>query len=125
MGTAGLSVFVFGIYLVLNGAGFTFIPNTLLGSLGVPATSEPWIRVLGWLMVVVGYYYIQTGRRNVRPFFLWTVHARVSVFLIFLVFFLLGWAPITILLFGTVDLLGAVWTFLALRTKDKGQIASG
>lgn len=120
MSAAGLSVFVFGIYVVLNGAGFTFIPNVLLGLLGVPTTDEPWIRILGWVMVVVGYYYIQTGRREIRPFFLWTVIARVSVFVMFLLFFLLGWAPMTIVLFGTVDLLGAVWTFLALRAKDKG-----
>jgi hypothetical protein len=115
MSAAGLSVFVFGIYVVLNGAGFTFIPNVLLGLLGVPTTDEPWIRILGWVMVAVGYYYIQTGRRELRPFFLWTVIARVSVFVMFLLFFLLGWAPMTIVLFGTVDLLGAVWTFLALR----------
>jgi len=30
-------------------------------------------------------------------------------------FFLPGWAPAMLLLFGAVDLLGAVWTFLALR----------
>jgi hypothetical protein len=73
--------------------------------------------------VVIGYYYIQTGRRDMRPFFPWTVHARASVFVIVLLFVLLGWAPTTVVLFGTLDLLGAVWTFLALRAKGQG--ASG
>jgi len=119
MSAAGLSLLVFGIYLVLNGAGFTFVPNTMFGLLGVPATEEPWIRILGWVMVALGYLYIQAGRHDLRPFFLWTVHARVSVFVMFLIFFLVGWAPATIVIFGTVDLVGAVWTFLALRAKAK------
>ena len=117
MSAAGMSLLVFGIYMILNGAGFTFIPNTMLGLLGVPATSEPWIRILGWVMVVIGYYYIQTGRHNDRPFFMWSVYARASVFIMFVIFFLVGWAPVTILIFGAVDLIGAAWTFLALRAK--------
>lgn len=69
MSSAGLSVFVFGIYLVLAGLGFTFIPDTSLGMFGLPAAQEPWIRVVGWLMVLIGYYYIQTGRNDIRQFF--------------------------------------------------------
>ena len=117
MSAAALSLFVFGIYVVLTGVGFTFIPNTMLGLLGVPATKEHWIRILGALMVALGYYYIETGRNEVHSFFIWTVYARVGVMFMFLLFFLLNWAPATILLFGALDLLGAIWTFLALRAK--------
>lgn len=119
MTTSAMSVFVFGIYMIVNGLGFTFIPNTMLGLFGVPATNEPWIRVLGWVMVVLGYYYIQASRNEIRPFFIWSVYARTSVMIMFLVFFLLGWAPTTLLLFGAIDLLGAIWTFLALRSKKQ------
>jgi hypothetical protein len=119
MSEAALSVFVFGVYVILIGLGFTLIPNTMLGLFGVPATSEPWIRVLGWVLVVLGYYCIQTARHELQPFFLWTVYGRASVMLAFLVFFLLAWAPATILLFGAVDLLGAIWTLLALRAQAK------
>lgn len=119
MSAAGLSVFVFGIYLIVNGLGFTFIPNTLLGLFGMAATTEPWIRVLGWVLVILGYYYTQTGRNNIYQFFIWTVYARFSVMVMFLLFYLLGWAPATLLIFGAIDLLGAIWTFLALRSKGK------
>jgi len=115
--SAGLSVFVFGIYLVLAGLGFTFIPDTSLGMFGLPAAQEPWIRVVGWLMVLIGYYYIQTGRNDIRQFFTWTVQVRVSVFLIFILFYFLNWAPAVLLIFGTIDLLGAIWTFFAQRAK--------
>lgn len=120
MSAAALSLFVFGIYLIVNGLGFTFIPNTLLGLLGVPVTNEPWVRVLGWVLVVLGYYYAQAARHELRQFFMWTVYARISVMVVFLLFFLLSWAPATLLLFGGIDLLGAIWTFLALRAESKG-----
>ena len=120
MSGAGLSVFVFGIYLVLTGAGFTFVPNTMLGLFGLARTTEHWIRVMGWLVLLVGYYYIQAGRHDLRQFLPWTVVARVSVFLAFAAFVLLGWAPAQLLIFGVVDLVGAVWTYLALRARPKG-----
>ncbi len=117
MSSAGISLLVFGIYLVLAGLGFTIMPNTPLGLFGMPATQEPWIRIMGVLMVAIGYYYIQTGRKDIRPFFPWTIQARIAVFLIFILFYLLQWAPATILIFGTVDLLGAIWTWAANRSQ--------
>jgi hypothetical protein len=116
MSGAALSVFVFGIYLILSGLGFTFLPNTVLGLFGLPATQEPWIRIVGWLMVLIGYYYLMSGRRELRQFFPWTVIARTSVFVIFVLFYVLNWAPWTLLIFGIVDLLGAIWTYLAQRS---------
>lgn len=116
MSGAALSMFVFGIYLILSGLGFTFIPNTALGLFGLPSTEEPWIRIVGWLMVVIGYYYVMSGRKELRQFFPWTVYARVSVFVIFLLFYFLNWATWVLLIFGTVDLLGALWTYFAQRS---------
>jgi hypothetical protein len=116
MSSAGLSLFVYGIYMALSGFGFALIPNTALGVFGMPSTEEPWLRILGVLMVAVGYYYIQTGQKDIRSFFPWTVQARVGVFVIFVVFYFLNWAPATLLIFGAVDLLGSIWTFFALRS---------
>lgn len=117
MNAAALSLFVFGIYTALSGLGFTFIPNTMLGLLGAPATGEHWIRILGVVLVGLGYYYIQVARHNIRPFFIWSVYARIGVAAMFLAFFLLGWAPATILLFGAAELAAAIWTLLASRAK--------
>jgi hypothetical protein len=116
MSNAGLSLFVYGIYMVLSGLGFALIPNSVLGLFGMPATEEPWLRILGVLMIAVGYYYIQTGRKDIRSFFPWSVQARVGVFVIFVVFYFLDWAAATLLIFGVVDLLGSIWTFFALRS---------
>jgi len=113
------SLLVFGIYLIVNGLGLTIVPNLFLGLLGQPETSEPWIRVAGSLLLVVGYYYIQVARADLHTFYLWTVQARVVVFLLFIVFILLQWAPLTLALFAVIDLLGAIWTFFTVRATSQ------
>jgi hypothetical protein len=54
MSNAALSVFTFGIYLVVAGFGFLVMPNTVLGLLGVPSTDEPYLRIAGILMILIG-----------------------------------------------------------------------
>jgi hypothetical protein len=115
MDGAAKSLVVFGAYLLLTAVGLVFSPNTVLGLLGLPITSEPWIRVLGMLAGVIGYYYIFAARNGLRAFYPATVHGRGAAALVFfgLVFARVG--PWQLLLFGAVDLLAAVWTHLALR----------
>jgi hypothetical protein len=50
-------------------------------------------------------------------FFQWMVYARSSVILFFDAFVLLGFADPPLILFGVVDLLGDIWTGLALRSQ--------
>jgi hypothetical protein len=118
MSNAAKSVFVFGIYLIIIGLGFLIVPNTPLAMLGFPTTNEPWIRVVGLLLLILAYYYIQTARSEMRPFFRWTVHARSSVVVCFIVLVVLGLAQPMLIVFGVVDLLAAVWTGLALRGSE-------
>ncbi len=116
MSKAAKSLLVFGIYLVIAGIGFLVIPNMVLGLLGFPETSEPWIRVVGVLVVFIGYYYIRAANNDLKPFFSWTVHARVGVMIVFSVMVVLGLADPMLIGFGLIDLLGAIWTGLALRS---------
>ncbi len=60
---AGRSLFIFGIYLVLLGILLVGFPNFLLNVFGVPSSTEVWIRVSGILVIIIGYYDIQAGRR--------------------------------------------------------------
>lgn len=50
-------------------------------------------------------------------FFLWTIYFRSSFFVIFIAFVLLDFVKPQLILFGTVDLLGAVWILLTLRAQ--------
>ncbi len=117
MNKSSTSVLAFGVYLIGMGLGLVFMPNTVLGILGFPATSEVWINVVGVLALVLAYYYIQAGRADDRGFAGWTVHARIGVFVAFTAFALLGKAGMMMIGLGLVDLLGALWTGWALRNE--------
>lgn len=116
---SALSVLVFGVYLALIGLLLALIPNLLLGLIGVPPTSEVWIRLAGMLILFMGFFYAQAGRHNLIPFLRWSLVTR-SVAAVFVTGFVLGGliGPI-ILLFWLGDLAGAVWTGLALRKEGK------
>jgi hypothetical protein len=112
---------VFGIYLVLLGAAVAIVPNLVLFIVGMPAPREVWIRVAGFLAGAIGYYYLRAASLDDRPFFRWTVHARLCVPPAFGAFVALGLAPWQLLLFAAPDLAGAIWTALALRADTVSQ----
>ena len=116
MSKAAISVLVFGVYAIVLGLGFLLAPNLVLGLFGLPATTEPWIRVMAMLLLVLGYYYIQASRNEMKGFFRFTVHGRASIIVFFIAFVALDLAPPVVILFGALDLLGAIWTAWALRT---------
>src|SRR5215831_13472086 len=114
MSAASKSMVVFGVYLFILGATLLVAPNAILVPFGNPPTSEVWIRIVGMLTFFLGYYYFRAGRQGLVPFFRLTVHARLMVPLFFIAFVALRFAPPTLILFGLVDLAGAIWTHLAL-----------
>jgi len=117
MSKAAISLLVFGIYLVLSGLGFLLVPNPTLELLGFPAVTEPWARIVGLLILVMAYLYIQAARHELAGFYRFTVHVRASVIVFIVAFVALGLAQPQMIGFGVVDLAGAIWTALALRSK--------
>lgn len=118
MSRAARSVFVFGLYLLALSLVVMITPNTLLGLLGLPPTNEVWIRVIGVLVLILGFYFVQAARKELADFFRWTVYVRSSLILFLTAFVLLGYAGPSLILLGGVDLLGALWTGLALRQNE-------
>jgi len=115
MSKSARSVFVFGLYLGLLSVILLAAPNALLGVFRLPPATDVWIRVVGMLVFLLAYYYVQAARKELVDFFRWTAHARTAVFLFFVAFALLKLVSPIIILLGTVDLLGAVWTAMSLR----------
>ena len=115
MSPAARSLQVFGAYLLLLALVLLLLPNTLLGLFGFPPTDEVWIRVVGMLVGILGFYDWQAARAELRAFFAWSVPARLSVPVFFAAFVTLGMAPPALLLFGAVDAAAALWTWSALR----------
>ncbi len=113
-------MFVFGIYLCGLGLILLLAPNLILHVFGVPPTSEVWIRINGMFVLCLSFYYVQAARNELTLFIRWTVWTRVAVIIYFVAFVLLVSAPKALLLFGLIDLLAAMWTWLALK-KDEAR----
>jgi hypothetical protein len=117
MTPAPRSLQVFGIYLLVLAVGLVLTPNALLALFGMPSTEEVWIRVLGLLVGIVGAYYLIMAARSLAPLYMPTVVARVVAFVLLGAFALLQIGPPQLALFGVIDLLGALWTWSALRAE--------
>lgn len=115
MTPAARSLQVFGIYLIGLSVLLVLAPNALLGLFGMPATQEVWIRVLGLVVGIIGAYDVIMAVHALTPLYLPSVIARTLVFVAFLAFALLGLAPPQLVIFGVIDLLGALWTWRAMR----------
>jgi hypothetical protein len=87
--------------------------------LGIPATTEPWIRVAGMLLLALGIFYILASVKGMTDFIKCSVFTRSSVVLFFTAFVLLHLAPRLLILLGCVDLVSAIWTALALRSEGR------
>jgi len=115
MTRAALSVFVFSVYLYVLGFVLVVAPNALLGLFRIPDTDEVWVRVVGMLVAIIGYYYSTAARAELTPMFRASAFARLSVLVFFVAFVLLGFAPPVLIVFGLIDAVCAVWTLAALR----------
>lgn len=121
MSQAAKSLFIFGLYLCGLGLGLLLIPNLILRIFDVPPTSEVWIRINGMFMLCLSFYYVQVARNELTSFIRWTVIARIAVIFYFAAFVLFVSAPKALLLFGLIDLLSAIWTWLCLK-KDEDSV---
>ena len=119
MTPAARSLQVFGIYLLVLAAALVLAPNALLALFGMPPTQEVWIRVLGLLVGIVGAYDVLMATRSLWPLYMATVVARVLAFVLLTAFALLQIGPPQLALFGVIDLLGALWTWRALRVEPR------
>jgi hypothetical protein len=115
MSATALSVFVFGIYLVVIGAGFLIMPNTILPMFRFPKTKEPWIRVMASIVIVLGFYYITSAQNDLTAFFWATVVGRFGILVLFVSLVLAQQAKPMLILFGVIDAAGAVWTLLTMQ----------
>jgi hypothetical protein len=97
---------VFSIYVVLLVAALLFVPSVWLPLYGLPQAADVWVRVVGMLLVLLAFYYVQAARHELHLFIRRTVYTRASVMV---------FPGIFVLLVGVIDLTGAVWTWFELR----------
>jgi hypothetical protein len=121
---AARTIYYWSFFAFAIGLGFVFVPNLLLGALGLPPTDEPWIRFLGVLTITVGIYYFACARAEAVAFFRATLPGRIFVAAgIAAVAAIWGYWPV--ILVAVADLGGALWTWSALRRPaPAGEVAA-
>lgn len=119
MQSSSFTIKAFGVYVLLTGIALLVAPNLTLSPLGFAPTSEIWIRVLGALAAIVGYYYWACGAADAKAFFRATIPGRLGFCALCMALVALAGAPLPLLVFGLVDVLGAAWTFIALRNEER------
>jgi hypothetical protein len=108
------TVFIFGIYVIGVGLAMMLVPGVIFQVLGIPTTDEPWIHLVGYLAVVIGFYYVVAARSGVEAFFRATVPLRLVSAVVFVgVAALWGYWPIAF--FAVPDVAGALWTWSVMR----------
>lgn len=121
MSKSAFSLRVFSIYMFTLGSVLVVTPNLLLSFFGVPETHEVWIRVVGVLVLVIGYVIFMASRNELLAVFRWSVPARLSVTAFFFAFVAMGLAPPILVLIGAIDAAGATWTAICLRADGLAQ----
>jgi hypothetical protein len=119
MSKSAFSIQAFGIYIIALGLGLVFVPNLLLSLFRMPTATEVWIRVLGVVVLNIGILYVVAAQSNAVTVFRATIYGRPAVFVWFAAFVALGLAPTMLLLFGAVEVAGALWTWWALRSEQR------
>jgi hypothetical protein len=111
----GTSLIGFGSYAAFMGAWFLIAPGPMLDFLLTARTTEHWIRLLGLSAIVLGFYYIAMGRAESWAFArasLWG-HLLMALGMVGLVATKI--APVLLLGIAGNEMLGLLWTTLALR----------
>jgi hypothetical protein len=109
-------VLAFGVYMVAQGLTLMLAPTLLLSVFALTA-QDVWVRVTGWALVALGFYYIQNARANFTPFFHWTVPVRFAQFAAFVGFVAGGLVGANALFASAIELLSGAWTWWSLRRK--------
>lgn len=115
MSKSAISVLVYGIYLAISGLMLLFVPNLLIGSLGIEPTSEVWIRLSGILLMAVSVYYFLGSKYEIVVIFKATVFIRFSIIFFFTAFALLSMVSPNIIVLSLIDLFGGIWTYVMLK----------
>lgn len=118
MNRVSKSIFVFGLYSFIMGVVLLFIPHVVLPLFNLPVQGEPWLNLLGFVLMCSSYYYLRSALSANIQFATYTIHTRLAAPAVVAFLLLTGKADWHFLSFGVIDGLGAVWTWYEVRTNN-------
>jgi hypothetical protein len=120
MSAAAKSIYFFSFWVLFNGIALLLIPEFFLGLLGVSESAASVARIFGMVLLYLAFYYFMAGRQGqMTDFYRWTTYTRPTALMFAIIFFVTGQVSWLLIPFVMIDLLGALWTHLALK-KDAG-----
>jgi hypothetical protein len=122
---AGWSLVGFGAYAAFMGTWLLVAPGPMLDFLLTARTQEHWIRLLGTSAIVLGFYYIVAGRADLVVMMRASLWGRLTMAAAFSTLVVLGIAPVLLLGIAGNEMLGVLWTTLALRADERAGRRSG
>ncbi len=127
------TMLLFGIAALALGAAGILRPETLLIMLGFDVIERSARAAHDYTLVFVvassmasfnmGVYYILAAFNNMKKFYLWTVPFRCVTFTVFTLMVLSGMAPTRFIIVGLWELVGAVFTGMALYYEYRRGVA--
>ncbi|HEX4373267.1 MAG TPA: hypothetical protein VHZ50_08210 [Puia sp.] len=118
MTPSGRSLFYFGIYGFCTGLLYVTIPKIIIERSFLPSLPDGWARSIGLMSLVVGCYDMTCGRGNVKPFIKASVYVRPAFAFGIALLVICVQMPLIFLLPAFVEVTGAFWTALALRSES-------
>lgn len=115
MNRANKSILIFGIYSLVMGIVLLFIPHYILPKLNLPVSGEPWLNLLGFVLMCSSYYYIRSAFSDNTQFAVYTTHTRFAAPLAVAYLILSGKSDWHFLSFGIIDGLSGLWTLYELK----------
>ncbi|MFX1567745.1 MAG: hypothetical protein ACFFCV_05175 [Promethearchaeota archaeon] len=117
MSKAALTLFIYGIYLVIIGFILLIAPEVIFTIIIVISEPDIMSRFLGILVIFLAYYYIRAAfdEEGLEKFFMWTVHTRAIAAIFITIFFILQFVSGFVGIFAAIDIGAALQTYWALR----------
>lgn len=109
------TVWFFGIYLIVEGLFLMLAPAWVLSSIGIPEAESVWRIILGFVVVVLGYYYIRNSKANLVPFFGFTVQVRIIQFIFFIWLYVFERGTLALVVFSFLEFAAGMWTWRSLK----------
>ena len=119
---AGGSLIGFGVYGIGMGLALLLAPDPTLDLLLTPRTTEHWVRLLGATATLLGAYYVVAGRAEVTVMFRASCWGRIGLATAFVGLVVAGIAPVLLLGIAGNEMLGVLWTTLAMRADARDRV---
>lgn len=98
-------------FTILVGSVLLLIPNIIFDVLGIAPTAEPWVRILGLLVLALSIYYYFIARHGNPPIAKATVYTRLFFCIGLILFVSMRFVPITLILLPLTELGLTFWTW--------------